>query len=137
MLPSSTAVEVAGTWHYLAECQRALDAASKAARDRAALSAPHAEDADRIGVSIDAYGDRVVLRVELVDARPESLRAWVTPDLALLRARGTDDRLVERLVRLPATVDAESAEIERTDGSFAITLDRRPPLPHSLWPPLE
>jgi len=114
MLPSSTAVEVAGTWHYLAECQRTLDAASKAARDRAELSAPHEED-----------------------ARPESLRAWVTADLALLRARGTDGRLVERLVRLPVTVDAESAEIERTDGSFTIALDCRPALPRSLWPPVE
>jgi hypothetical protein len=134
---SSTAVEIAQMWHHLADCQTQLDSAAAAARARVALPDLKDEDRNRISVTVDSTGDRVTMRIALVEATPETLRAWITPDLALLRARTPDGTQVERLVRLPASVHPDTAETDRRGATFTITLDRRSALPTSLWPPMD
>ncbi len=129
-------VDVAQAWHFLAECQQQLDAAAAQARWRVRLEAPAHEDSDRLLVEIDEKADRIFLRVSVQDATPEALRAWATPDLVMLRAHACDGGLMERLVRLPASVEPGSAETERDGGVFAIALDKRSAVPTTLWSPV-
>jgi hypothetical protein len=134
---SLPAVEIAQMWHDLAECQLKLDVAAAQARAGVALPAIEAEDGARIGVAFESAGDRVTIRVVLAELAPETLRVWVTPDLALLRARTPEGALIARLVRLPAQVDPDSAETNRSGAAFTIMLERRTALPRSLWPPID
>lgn len=133
---SPALVDVAHAWHFLADCQQRLDEAAAQARRHVRIDAPAHEDTERLAVEIDEKADHIHLRVSLQDAAPEALRAWATPDLVMLRAHARDGRLMERLVRLPASIEPGTAETEREGSVFAIALEKRAAVPTTLWSPV-
>jgi hypothetical protein len=136
-IPTPALVELAHAWHQLAQAQRDLDTAAAVACEQVAVAPFELEDPVNIAVTMQDEPDVIVLNVHLGDAPPESLRAWATPNLVLLRARTTAGTIIERLVRLPAAIEPSAVEIERDGSRFEISLERRSALPAPLWPPVE
>jgi hypothetical protein len=132
-VPGPALVELAHAWQTLTEYQRALDTAATAARNAVSLEPLEQERPDAIAVEIESHTDHLTVNVALHGVRPGSLRAWATSDLLLLRGEDEAGALVERLVRLPVSIDPESTETVCDESTFVVTLDRRPATPTPLW----
>ncbi|MBI2835171.1 MAG: hypothetical protein HYX76_12170 [Acidobacteria bacterium] len=133
-IPSTAVLDLANSWRRLAEAQQTLDTAAHGAQEPIAFQPLRHEEPDRMRVSIEEQANDVIIRITPRTLPPDAIHVWATPDLLLLRAQEPGDGVVERLVRLPWRVEVESAEIDITDSSLDLRIEKAPESPLLLWP---
>ena len=125
-------IDLADSWHRLAQAQLALSQCSQRARDAVPIEELRHELSDAFAIAVDLQPEAVKLRIRPRAGRPERLHVWATPDLLVVRTEAATT--IEHLVRLPAPADPNVCGVEIHDGVMIVTLSRREDLPEVLWP---
>ncbi len=128
----SAVVDLADSWHRLLTAQRALSDASLAARDATRIARLRHEVSEAFDVAIELTPEFVRLRITPHIGAPNRLHIWATPDLLVVRTQVEIE--TEHLVRLPASVEPDGADVEVHDTELIVTLPRRVDGPIVVWP---
>lgn len=129
---ASPVVDLADSWHRLADAQSALTHSALAAHETVPITPLRHEARDAFDVRVEPRDTAIVVRIAPRVGRPDRLHVWATPELLVIRAEVTGP--IEHLLRLPAPVEPEDARVVIDDGGMTITLARRSDLPIVVWP---